>query len=191
MLNNAKPGLREWVAVCVAFGFALACERSQPKTAPVPAEDDPTFANAWRAIEQSSEPFYIEHDRGEGLMGRVRRVSDLRENSGLLGTGTPPDTVLPEQPSAEEVSLAVKRYLGNVKFCYQRLSKTGSSRSGRAILGFTIGKDGTPVNVIVDAPAFSKTDLVDCVKKQVARWTFPPSKQGGMVVSYPIVFVGG
>jgi hypothetical protein len=188
-MDTQKPGWGTWALVCAAFTFS--CERSQTPPAVVTPEDDPKFSETWRSIEQSAEPFYIEHDRGEGLMGRVRRVSDLRETAGVLGTGAPTDTILPEQPSAEEISLAVKRYLGNVKFCYQRLSKQGVTRSGRAILSFTINKEGTAGNVRVEAPSFSKTDLADCVTKQIARWTFPRSKQGGLVVSYPIVFVGG
>ncbi len=122
-------------------------------------------------------------------MGRVRRVSDLRETAVVSAPGSVINAVLPERPSAEEISHAVKRYLGNVKFCYQRLSKVGFARSGRAILSFTINKEGTASDVLVDAPSFSKTDLADCVTKQIARWTFPRSKQGSLVVSFPIVFV--
>jgi outer membrane biosynthesis protein TonB len=78
-----------------------------------------------------------------------------------------------------------------VRGCYMNMARTGQARSGKAIVSFSIGADGRPASLRVDAPAFSDTPLPACVTAQVSRWSFPKSQKGGGQVSYPFVFVGG
>jgi hypothetical protein len=78
-----------------------------------------------------------------------------------------------------------------VRGCYMNMARTGQARSGKAIVSFSIGADGHPASLRVDAPAFSDTPLPGCVTAQISRWSFPRSQKGGGSVSYPFVFVGG
>lgn len=161
---------------------------------------DEAFLLAWKDLGEA-EVFYIEDDRGDGLMGRVRRarkeVPQVPVETGAGGApapaaGAPPaETALPETLSYDDISPIVRRQLGSVKSCYLRLSQRGSTRSGRAILSFTVEAGGSVDDVRIDAPAFRDTDLPSCVSKLVERWSFPPSQKGGLAVSYPLVFVGG
>jgi hypothetical protein len=160
---------------------------------------DPKFDEAWRALaargDDESDVFYIEDDRGEGLMGRVRRaarsVPKPPPAPATPSTNPTPPPREPEQPDGEAVSAAIRSNLGAIKACYLRLTREGRLISGRAILSFTVEKDGTPRNVRVEAPAFAGSGLPRCMSQQVERWTFPRSKRGGLAVSYPFVFVGG
>jgi len=44
-----------------------------------------------------------------------------------------------------------------VRGCYMNMARTGQAKSGKAIVSFTIGADGRPASLHVDAPTFSDT----------------------------------
>jgi hypothetical protein len=175
--------------------LAAGCQRSSGSlgTIHVGATSDPRFDQAWRGLAgPDSELFYIEDDRGEGLLARVRRAPRVAPHP------APPPSLAQaggaaaaEAPNPEEVAAVVRANLPAVKTCYLRLTRAGSGASGRAIVSFTVEKAGTVGDVHVDAPAFKDTELPRCVSEQVQRWAFPRSKRGGLAVSYPFVFVGG
>jgi hypothetical protein len=126
------------------------------------------------------------------MMARVRR------NPRTVPVAPPPAPATspqpadgePELPSGEAVSAAVRANLPAIKACYLRLTRQGKVINGRAILSFTVHKDGSAKNVRVDAPAFEDSDLPRCMSLQVTSWTFPRSRRGGFEVSYPFVFMG-
>jgi hypothetical protein len=157
---------------------------------------DPKFDEAWRALaardDDDADVFYIEDDRGEGLMGRVRRASRTvpRPPAAPAATAAPP-AATGDLPAGDAVSATVRANLPGIKACYLRLTRQGSLISGRAILSFTVDKEGAAKNVRVDAPAFAESDLPRCMTQQVERWSFPRSRRGGFAISYPFVFVGG
>jgi hypothetical protein len=158
---------------------------------------DPKFDEAWRALaardDDEADVFYIEDDRGEGLMGRVRRAARTvpRPVATSASTSAPAKSGGGDSPDGEEVSATVRANLPAIKACYLRLTRQGSLISGRAILSFTVDKEGSAKNVRVDAPAFEGSDLPRCMTQQVERWSFPRSRRGGFAISYPFVFVGG
>jgi hypothetical protein len=174
----------------------LACNREREQslgTIVVGTKPDPRFDEAWRALaargDEEADVFYIEDDRGEGLMGRVRRAARS------VPTPPPPPSPAvagePEQPTGSDVASVIRSNLGAVKACYLRMTREGRMLSGRAILSFTVESNGSAGNVRVDAPAFADTELPRCMTAEVQRWSFPRSKRGGLAVSYPFVFVGG
>jgi hypothetical protein len=176
-------------ALGVVLGVAGAgcAKKSAPPAAAEPA--DPEFDKKWAALAHSGlEALYIEDDRGEGLMGNVRRVT---KPSPPALAPPPAEGALPPQPSGEDVHRVIRTHLSSVKTCYMTMSRAGFARSGKAIVSFTVGADGKPADVKVDAPTFTGTPLPSCVTNQVARWSFPKSQKGGGAVSYPFVFVGG
>jgi hypothetical protein len=183
----------------LALLLLLACQRSGGESLGTMkfggAKVDPQFDQAWRALaarpDDEAEVFYIEDDRGEGLMGRVRRGAKALPKPVPPTTAPPAAEGQPDQPDGEAVSATVRSNVPGIKACYLRLSRQGKVISGRAILSFTVDKDGAARDVRVEAPAFSDSELPRCMSMQVGSWSFPHSKRGGLAVSYPFVFVGG
>jgi len=185
--------------IALAVLVALGCQRSSDErslgTVRLGTKVDPKFDEAWRALsartDDQADVFYIEDDRGEGMMARVRRGPRAVPVTPPAPATTPaPADGEPEQPSGEAVSAAVRANLPAIKACYLRLTREGKVINGRAILSFTVHKDGSAKNVRVDAPAFENSDLPRCMSVQVTSWTFPRSKRGELAVSYPFVFMG-
>ncbi len=166
----------------------------RPKAAAVNAPTaDPEFDKKWSELAKAgAEVAYIEDDRGEGLMGNVRRASRVKaEPPALEPSQAQAAAVLPTEPSGEEIQKIIKGNLMAVRGCYMNIARTGQGRSGKAIISFAIGADGKPAAVRVDAPSFVDTPLPACMTAQIARWSFPKSQKGGGSVSYPLLFVGG
>jgi hypothetical protein len=154
-----------------------ACSRQAPA-------EDPAFESRWKAVTATSEAVVVGDDQSLALSASVRKAE-----------ATPPAVKagggLPEQPAGHEVDRVIRSNLGAVKGCYLSAARGGAGRSGKAIVSFTIGSDGRPGNVQVDAPSFKDTKLPTCISSQVAFWSFPRSRKGAGAVSYPFVFVGG
>lgn len=149
------------------------------------------FDRKWTALAATDvETFYVGDDRGQGLMGNVRRTKRPPKlalvTKGALDPNTPP-----EVPSPEDIEHVIRQNLAGVSACYLRLSRTGDQRSGKAIVSFQVGAAGDVQNTKVEAPAFDGTALPSCVLGLVSHWAFPKSAKGGLAISYPFVFVGG
>ena len=196
MRNHTKL-LAAGIGLCV--GLSMACsKRAENKVSPSAvasaSTSDPEFDKKWAALAQAgADVAYIEDDRGEGLMGNVRRASRVKAEAPVLAApaGDQVLAALPEQPAGEEVQRIIRGNLMAVRGCYMNMARTGQAKSGKAIVSFTIGADGRPASLHVDAPTFSDTPLPGCVTAQISRWSFPKSQKGGGSVSYPFVFVGG
>jgi hypothetical protein len=180
-----------WGLVLSSF-VALAAAGCSKKSA-VPA--DPEFDKKWAELAQTGvEVAYIEDDRGEGLMGNVRRASRVKSEPPTVAPAegnVAHAGALPDQPSGDQVQKIIRGNLMAVRGCFMSMARTGQARSGKAIVSFSIGADGKASGLKVDAPAFAGTPLPGCVTAQVSHWEFPKSQRGGGQVSYPFVFVGG
>jgi hypothetical protein len=168
------------------LGAGAACTK---KTVTAP---DPAFEQSWAKLAaQGMEVAYIEDDRGEGLMGNVRRASRVKADPPAIPAEQPvAEGAMPEQVTGQDVQRIVRGNLMAVRSCYMTMAKTGQARSGKAIVSFSIGADGKPATIRVDAPSFQDTPLPKCMTAQINRWQFPKSQRGGGTVSYPFVFVG-
>jgi len=184
----------------LVVGLSMACsKRAENKVSPgavaSASTSDPEFDKKWAALAQAgTDVAYIEDDRGEGLMGNVRRASRVKADPPQVLAAPAGDQALPalpEQPAGEEVQRIIRGNLMAVRGCYMNMARTGQAKSGKAIVSFSIGADGRPASLRVDAPAFNDTPLPGCVTAQISRWSFPKSQKGGGSVSYPFVFVGG
>jgi hypothetical protein len=174
----------------------LGCQKKEAEslgTMRLGAKADARFDQAWRALaargDDEADVFYIEDDRGEGMMARVRRNARAVP-APPPSTAPPPAGDEPDQPSGEAVSATIRSNLAAIKTCYLRLTRQGTTLAGRAILSFTVEKDGRAGKVRVESPVFAESDLPRCMTQQVGTWSFPRSKRGGFEVSYPFVFVG-
>lgn len=201
----SRPGRAVLVALLPLL-VALACSRrvSPPGTggaasAPVaaqPAKSSADFEARWQKVTASgANVTYIEDDRGDALMGNVRRASRPRPAAPAEPPAPvqPPSasTSMPDEPRGDEIQRVIRSNLAAVKSCYLAVTRHGQDREGKAIVSFGIGVDGRPTNIQVEAPAFEGTPLPNCLTSQVTFWSFPRSRKGATALSYPFVFVGG
>ena len=179
------------LVVGVLLGLSAACSKKADTAQGKAISSDPAFEHDWAKLaEQGMEVAYIEDDRGEGLMGNVRRASRVKADPPPIPTAPGiAEGAVPEQVTGEEVQRIVRGNLMAVRSCYMTMAKTGQAKSGKAIVSFSIGADGKPAAVRVDAPSFQGTPLPNCVTAQINHWQFPKSQRGGGNVSYPFVFV--
>ena len=193
-IERMSPRKRNFVvgvgSVLALLSGGVCCSK---RAAPV-GSVDPEFDKQWADLAKAgTEVAYIEDDRGEGLMGNVRRASRVKAEPPAVVPSEAPagnESGLPEQPPGEQVQKIIRGNLMAVRGCYMSMARTGQARSGKAIVTFAIGADGRPTSLHVDAPSFQDTPLPGCVTAQVSRWEFPKSQRGGGQVSYPFVFVG-
>jgi hypothetical protein len=181
--------LVRFVPVLVAGLLALGCSKKADE-GKAPGASSPEFDQQWSSLaEKDTEVFYIEDDRGEGLMGNVRRAR--HGSNDALNTKVDEPIATPATLSQEQVQRVIRQNLAGVRACFLRIGRDGDQRSGKAIVSFEIGASGDVHDTKVDAPAFQGTSLPGCVLGMVSHWMFPKSQKGGMAISYPFVFVGG
>ena len=160
-----------------------------PAPAAAPAAANPEFDKQWAALAQNEgDVFYIEDDRGEGLMGNVRRA---RHEQNLALAARPAEIGTPQTLSSDEMQRVIRQNLPGVRACFLRIARDGDQRSGKAIVSFHVGPGGDVEDTKVEAPSFQGTSLPNCVSGTVSHWAFPKSQKGGLAISYPFVFVGG
>jgi hypothetical protein len=177
----------------VALG---ACSRAGAGGAGVSGGATP-FDRRWDVLaQQGAEAIRVVSDgQGAALMDNVLEaqsgavaMAPLMAESLKGGARSGP---LPDRPDANAVQKLVRQYVPGVKSCYQRMTREGDTRSGKAIVSFQIGSSGHVEALSVVAPAFDGSQLASCIDGQVSRWLFPPSRHGAPASSYPFVFVGG
>jgi hypothetical protein len=188
--------MRTSAVVLVGGLTLLGCAKGSgsgapPAPAPAPAPAAPAatgnaeFDQKWAALASKDvDAFYVEDDRGEGLMGNVRRA---RHEEPAADKPIAASANLTQQ----QIQQVVRQNLPSVKACYLRISHEGEPRSGKAIVSFDVGPGGEVRDTKVDAPSFQGTSLPNCVSGMVSHWAFPKSQSGGLAISYPFVFVGG
>jgi hypothetical protein len=192
MAGMSRP--KRTVVVGAGLVLALVLGGSCSKRGAQVGSPGSGFDKQWAELAKAgTEVAYIEDDRGEGLMGNVRRASPVKVEPPAVApteviVGN--ETELPDQPPGEQIQKIIRGNLMAVRSCYMNMARTGQARSGKAIISFAIGADGKPASLQVDAPTFQDTPLPGCMTAQVSRWEFPKSRKGGGQVSYPFVFVG-
>lgn len=85
-----------------------------------------------------------------------------------------------------QVTSTVKKYAGQLMYCYEKLLKVDPTLEGRVEVGWTVGNglvSGTPYII---ANTTENAELADCVVKKIRRWEFPPDVAGEM--SWPFLF---
>jgi hypothetical protein len=183
-----------WFFACAGAGCKKNDGAAPEKAASAPASasaPNPAFDQSWAALAKNDvDVFYIEDDRGEGLMGNVRRARGDKAPAATVAA-RPAGSALPKEPRPDEVQQVIRQNLAGVRACYLRMARTGDQRSGKAIVSFQIGPGGEVRDTRIDAPAFEGTSLPGCVSGMVSHWAFPKSQDGGLAISYPFVFVGG
>ena len=83
------------------------------------------------------------------------------------------DVVLTDPTEIQQMAgTAIKRYSGQIKSCYETELKGNESLRGSWTLTFTINADGSTSSAKVKADNASDSGLEECMKRQVAQWSF-------------------
>lgn len=84
------------------------------------------------------------------------------------------------------VKSIVKRYTGQLQYCYERLLKVDPSLEGRVEVGWTVSGGAVTGTPYIIANTTGNAELADCVVKKIRRWEFPDDVDGD--VSWPFAF---
>lgn len=136
----------------------------------------------------------------EGAGGGPRTtagIGDLKGGTtGEAGVGSGPATAVKggvqlgkadamlEEGDTASVQKVVRKYSGQVKYCYEAQLKNDPSLSGRVEVQFTVNK-GRVASASVFGNSTGSDPLGKCIVGKVRKWKFPEEIQGDIV--YPFV----
>ena len=104
------------------------------------------------------------------------RVAEVRAEAGSM------DELIGDENSVRKV---VKRYAGQLKYCYERRLKEVPSLAGRVEVGWYVA-GGAVEGLTIVLNTTRDDELGDCIKNKIRRWQFPEDVEGD--VSWPFVF---
>lgn len=108
--------------------------------------------------------------------------------AGLLSAAIP-ETPTAGPLTAPEVDRVMRSRLGSIRMCQAQAERRARLPSGKVIVRFDIGTNGSVENVQVSGPQFDQTSLLSCISSTVRHMTFRPSTQP-FAAAYPFVFAG-
>lgn len=103
------------------------------------------------------------------------------EGAVSLGSGTMSDEI----GDSGKVKNTVRRYAGQMKYCYEQQLKKNSSLEGRVELGWAV-YDGKVESAYVVSNGTGDAELGKCMVNKLKRWKFPGDVEGD--VQWPFVF---
>ncbi|MEW5855546.1 MAG: TonB family protein [Myxococcota bacterium] len=123
--------------------------------------------------------------RGSGGQGDV----DLGGRGKGTTKITPGKTIVEGGLSKEEIGRVIRRYLSQIKYCYEKELTRNPNLAGKIVVSFTIGGTGKVTEADVAETSLNDPTVEDCVLKIIKRIQFPQPKGGGIVlVTYPFIF---
>ena len=139
----------------------------------------------------------LEAKEGKGGSRTDADIGDLKgAETGSVGVGSAPATKVSgslsvgavddylEEGDATSVSKVVRKYSGQVKYCYESQLKANPSLNGRVEVSFTIN-DGRVVNSSIFANTTGSDSLGKCIAGKVRTWRFPEEIVGDVI--YPFI----
>ncbi len=129
-------------------------------------------------------------ERGDADIGDLKGAStgDVGVGSGVstkvsgdiaLGKG---DTML-EEGDTDAVLKIVRKYSGQIKYCYEAQLKANPSLSGRVEISWTISK-GRAMNATVFGNTTGSDALGKCIVGKVRTWRFPKEVTGDVIFPF-------
>lgn len=114
------------------------------------------------------------HSAG-GLGGRRGSSPEVRTGSPMIRGGL----------SRDIIHRIVRRHINEVKFCYEQQLEFTPDLEGLLSIKFIISAAGAVQTAAVARSTLHNPALEKCVVSAVRRWTFPTSKDGIVIVTYP------
>lgn len=91
-----------------------------------------------------------------------------------------------------EIESVIHQNLNSIQYCYRRRLQRDPGLSGKLVVKFTVGKDGSVSSASVKSSSLTDAAVGSCVVDRFKRMDFPAPRGGGMVlVSYPFHFAPG
>lgn len=90
---------------------------------------------------------------------------------------------------ADAVRKVVRKYTGQIKYCYERRLKENPSLEGRVEVQWTIS-DGRVTSASLFTNTTGDDELGSCIVSKIKKWRFPADQVEGEVI-YPFVLTGG
>ncbi len=90
---------------------------------------------------------------------------------------------------ADAVRKVVRKYTGQIKYCYERRLKENPSLEGRVEVQWNIS-DGRVTSASLFANTTGDDELGSCIISKIKKWRFPADQVEGEVI-YPFVLTGG
>jgi len=100
--------------------------------------------------------------------------------------GTPPAPPPPPALDKDAIEKVILEHLPAFAKCYEAALKRDPKLTGKQLMHFTIGVDGKVSNCSADL-AFGDKPLRECMVEKFSELKFPPSKDGPIEISYPLV----
>lgn len=120
--------------------------------------------------------------QGGGGTAEVSGGPEVKVAQVAAGSGT----VDEEIGDTGKVTNVVKRYAGQLKYCYEKRLLDNPNLEGRVEIGWTV-LDGKVEGLYVVSNSTGDGELANCIMKKVRRWTFP-AEISGDIPSWPFVF---
>lgn len=128
---------------------------------------------------------------GDRTIGELKKGQDLGEPK----LAAAPKVVVKPTVSAGSLDFdggdvkglarVVRRYQGQLKYCYEKALKANSSLEGRVVLGWVVENERA-VDVYVAANGTGDASFAKCLKSKVSRWSFAGVEDGD--AKQPFVF---
>jgi hypothetical protein len=116
---------------------------------------------------------------GNSDVGEVQEVVVASVTAGASGT------VDEEIGDRGAVTATVKRYTGQLQYCYESRLKQVPSLAGRVEVGWTVA-GGAVESLYVVSNSTGDAELASCITRRIRRWSFPDSVEGD--ITWPFVF---
>jgi TonB family protein len=112
--------------------------------------------------------------------------------AGYAPAGVPAAPGLSVQPAGltdESVRRSIRGHLQGMKTCYEAALTRQPGLSGRVLLRFSVGDDGTVRRSEIASSTFQNADLDACMGRAVCRWRFnAPAGGEEVTITYPVTF---
>lgn len=123
---------------------------------------------------------------GEGMCTTEQPACTKNEpEKTSIGAGGP--SVTGKLPP-EVIARTVRASIAQVRSCYERGLKKDPGLKGTVKIKFTIAADGKVSNAQDDGSQLPSAEVVECVRAEIRKITFPAPEGGSVTVVYPFAF---
>lgn len=113
-------------------------------------------------------------------LGRTRRTSAMPTDEVMLRMEA-------QTLDADVVTNVVRRNLGHIQYCYDRIAARAKAPTGEVTLHFVVEPKGHVTGISVAAAGVNAEKLETCMTTRIKKWKFPAA-DAPTIVDYPLVF---
>ena len=107
------------------------------------------------------------------------------KDKGSIGAG---GSSVTGQLPPEVIARTVRASISQVRACYERGLKKDPALKGTVKIKFTIAADGRVANAQDDGSQLASPEVIECVRAEIRKMTFPAPDGGTVTVVYPFEF---